>query len=503
MNSPPKRGWARPQSERQAAWSARPPPPLWLTLLLAAMAGGMGWGIRGQYGHETGAMIAGLLVSLALAFLFCPDGASLPVARAVALGTIGISLGGSLTYGQTIGLTQDAGLLGNWAALRWGLFGLFIKGAIWIGFAGAFLGMALGGQTYRTRDWAALLGAMWVLYLAGVWLLNEPFDPAHRVLPKIYFSADWRWLPNAELVPRRERWGGLLFAWLGVIVYAGRMRRDGLAWRLALWGALAGGLGFSLGQGVQAFHAWNDEFFRNGLWGRIDPLINWWNAMEIVFGSIWGAVLALGLWLNRRLIQLPHEPVPVTLSPRVEGALVCAHITLLLGWTFLSPAPFEALLDTAIPAAMIPLLAVTAGRYWPYLMALPLVALPIAGKTLRQLCYVELQLPVPAGWGLYVAIPLVLTTAAAICAARHANERDRARRFTRWALLGTTWLYFSLNFAFFHFPWPWTAWTTRTPSAVVFALCTAGITWVTLTRKGGWEATETPATQPAGSLRAT
>ncbi len=35
------------------------------TMMLGAFAGGMGWGIRGQYGHETGAMIAGLLLSLA------------------------------------------------------------------------------------------------------------------------------------------------------------------------------------------------------------------------------------------------------------------------------------------------------------------------------------------------------------------------------------------------------------------------------------------------------
>ena len=41
-----------------------------------------------------------------------------------------------MTYGQTIGLTQDEALIGNWAALRWGLLGLFIKGAVWIGFAG-------------------------------------------------------------------------------------------------------------------------------------------------------------------------------------------------------------------------------------------------------------------------------------------------------------------------------------------------------------------------------
>ena len=47
-------------------------PPLWQAILLTAMAGGMGWGIRGQYGHETGAMIAGALISLVLVRLFCP-----------------------------------------------------------------------------------------------------------------------------------------------------------------------------------------------------------------------------------------------------------------------------------------------------------------------------------------------------------------------------------------------------------------------------------------------
>ena len=35
-------------------------------MLFTALAGGMGWGIRGQYGHETGAMLAGLLVALVL-----------------------------------------------------------------------------------------------------------------------------------------------------------------------------------------------------------------------------------------------------------------------------------------------------------------------------------------------------------------------------------------------------------------------------------------------------
>ena len=88
-------------------------------MLTTAMAGGMGWGIRGQYGHETGAMVAGVLVSLNLVFLFCPGNTSIHVIRAAALGTIAMGFGGSMTYGQTVGLTHDASLVGNWASLRW------------------------------------------------------------------------------------------------------------------------------------------------------------------------------------------------------------------------------------------------------------------------------------------------------------------------------------------------------------------------------------------------
>ena len=48
--------------------------PLWKPILFTAMAGGTGWGIRGQYGHENGAMIAGALVSDRV-FSFCTKNA--------------------------------------------------------------------------------------------------------------------------------------------------------------------------------------------------------------------------------------------------------------------------------------------------------------------------------------------------------------------------------------------------------------------------------------------
>lgn len=450
-------------------------PPLWLAMLLTAMAGGLGWGIRGQYGHETGAMIAGLLVGLVLVFLFCPQGTSLSAARAVALATVAISFGGSMTYGQTVGLTHDAPLVGNWAALRWGLLGLFIKGGIWIGFAGVFLGMGLSGRRYRPRDLALLLGAMAVLLWLGMFWLNEPFDPAHRVLPRIYFSDDWRWEPGADLKPRRERWGGLLLALAGALVYAGWLRRDRLARNLGLWGVLGGGVGFSLGQCVQAFHAWNLELFRSGWLAKVDPVINWWNMMETSFGAIFGAVLALGLWLNRGRITLPAEPEPVSLSPTAEGGLVLLHAAALIAWSFFSVSAFEAVADFALTMGAIPILAVAAGRYWPYLLTLPMVALPIAGKTLRQLCYQEGRIAETPGWIWYGILPVLATTVAAVVFARRTLKADGARVFTRWALLGTTWLYFGLNFAFFHFPWPWEAWTSRTANGIIYTLCAVGL----------------------------
>ncbi len=75
----------------------------WVAMLFTALAGGLGWGIRGQYGHETGAMLAGLLVALVLVYLFGYQLSSLSAARAVALATVAIGFGGSMTYGQTLG----------------------------------------------------------------------------------------------------------------------------------------------------------------------------------------------------------------------------------------------------------------------------------------------------------------------------------------------------------------------------------------------------------------
>ncbi|MCL4787742.1 MAG: hypothetical protein KJ070_13265 [Verrucomicrobia bacterium] len=480
--------------------ATHPAPPLWQPVVLAALAGGMGWGIRGQYGHETGAMIAGLLVSLVLVFLMCPHAALLPAARAVAFGTIAIGIGGSMTYGQTIGLTQIPALIGNWQAWSWGMLGLAIKGAVWIGFAGLFLGMGLGGTRHSWRDMLLLLFGMFVLYGLGWWLLNQPFDPANKVLPRVYFSASWHWQPEAgpELKPRPEVWGGLLFALLGAWVWAGWVRRDRLARNLALWGML-GGIGFPLGQCLQSFHAWNREMFTSGLWAQL-PAMNWWNWMETTFGAVMGACLGLGLWLNRRLIGELKEPVAASFNSAIEWLLIGIHVTLLIIGEFTEIAWANTLYDPGLIIAFIPLIAVAGGRWWPFMLALPITLVPIAGKTIRDLVYEHHVIGPVAGWTLYVIVPVLVTTAAAIWFARQSGSGFGGREFTRRVLLLNAWLYFGLNFAFFRFPWPWEKWTGRTPNALAFAICVVGLTIACLTLGRRGQQSQSPRAAEAAPL---
>jgi hypothetical protein len=58
----------------------------------------------------------------------------------------------------------------------------------------------------------------------------------------------------------------------------------------------------------------------------------------------------------------------------------------------------------------------------------------------------------------------------------YGQRRLPALEFARTALLINTWTYFSLNFAFARYPWPWQPWTPRTPNAIIFFVCAIGLT---------------------------
>ncbi|MCC6508849.1 MAG: hypothetical protein IT423_07065 [Pirellulaceae bacterium] len=481
---------------------------LWI-ILCGALAGGMGWGIRGQYGHETGAMMAGLLVSSVIAVGYLRHMPSLFVARAMALATIAIGIGGSMTYGQTVGLTHDPAMVGNWSALRWGMLGLAVKGAIWIGFSGLLLGHALSGRLLSPLKMIGCLAGMWGLYQLGLWLINQPFDPTRRLLPEFYFSADWHWRPDAgpELKPRREVWGGLglalVLSTLALRVYNG----DRLALRMAGWGMLGGGIGFPAGQCFQAYHAWNLEAIRGGSWQALDRVMNWWNVMETTYGCVMGACLLIGIALNRKLIAgysekdtasdsldesyssmhgtSPVEPTmkvswpPLVMIVWLEGLLLALHLSLLVSSEFIAGSSVGWYSDGLIMAA-IPLFAVSVGRFWPYFLLLPVTAIPIAGKTFREMVFKTPTVSMPVGIVVFLMIPIGLTVLLAWWWSRPSQQSRSAARFAPWLLLVVTWMYFGLNFAFFQFPFPWNAWTTRTPNAIFYFIAACCLTTLSL-----------------------
>ena len=463
-------------------------PPLWLVLLATSAAGAMGWGIRGQYGHETGAMVPGVLVALTLVFLFQPNATSLQAARAVALTAVAFGFGGSMTYGQTVGLTHDHDIVEKLAirgaAFRWGMLGLFIKGGIWIGFAGAFLGIGLGGKRYRPLEMLAILAGMIVLMLIGIKLINRPFDPSERVLPTIYFSDDWHWEPEkVDMQPRPEKWGGVLLAPLGLTIYTGWKKRDSLARNMALAGFLAGGFGFTIGQSVQASWQWYPQWYKTGLAHSLTQSFNWWNMMETTFGLVLGFGLGLGLWLNRHRIAPGKTEQEAEIPVPIEWVLMLVHVAALLSCNFLSYDTFDSVADLALTMGVIPIVCVLGGRYWPYMMALPILALPIAGKTLRAMCYHggDNAYPMLLGWIYFAIIPLGIMLCAAYC---HANWRlhgQTGRSFLIQALLLSTWIYLGLNFVFFGYPWPWEPSGGRSPNAAIFNLCAVILTLTALT----------------------
>lgn len=461
-------------------------PLLLAAVLLTALAAGTGWGIRGQYGHETGAMIAGTLASLTLVLLFIPNALSLNGARAAAMMAAAIGIGGSMTYGQTVGLSHDHEIIGNVGAWRWGMLGLFLKGGVWIGFGGFFLGIGLGGKRYRPLEMTLMLAGAVGLYALGLWLINSPFDPNNKRLPFLYFSDHWQFEPEkfaaGEMKPRWETFGGYWMALIGLALYARLVRGDRLALRMAIVGIIAGGLGFSGGQCTQSAHAWHPEWFQKdgvlGFGASVFNRFNWWNVMETTFGVIWGAIMGFGLWLNRHLIDVSEDDDYVSLAAPAELVLACMYVMFVLvgdfGYLnpdrlpvyrpeFASTHTFEFLsywyVEIGIVIAAIPLIGIAGGRMWPYMMLLVLIATPICGKTLRAVGFNPDNLWYPGlAWFCLVQMPLAWGIVIAAWLIQQC-QRHRTSTFAAITLIFTSVLYFSLNSVF------WNAWPLGPPKA--------------------------------------
>jgi hypothetical protein len=299
-------------------------------LLLVGLAHSIGWGIRGNFGHEYGAMIPGALSALALCIALPWSFLRERAALVGFAGAIGWSFGGSMSYGQLIGMTAADTLPHS----AYGFAMLGVIGFLWALVGGAAVGLAVSRPVARV---AAFVPPLLCVFVAWAALdAVTAFVPEANLDRLSWWDTDWLGVLVALLAivayrefARRDEAGGLML-WMAVGWWAGFLlltvilglhmtppRSDNwagsvgmgvalVAWllrrherevlRAALVTGVAGGLGFMTGQGIANM-------------GRaVVPDLNWWSVMEQSFGFIAGAGLLLAMRTLVARTPAPAEP---------------------------------------------------------------------------------------------------------------------------------------------------------------------------------------------------
>ena len=198
--------------------------------LATSLSLSVGWGIRGNFGHEYGAMIPGALAAMAAALLSGREDWWQRIGYFAFFGALGWSFGGSISYMQVIGFTHS----GDSVSVAYGFACLFVIGFLWAAMGGA--GTALPACLNREQlteffiPLSAVFGAWWLQDLVIGWF--HATDPAFRHADPLYwFDTDWL---------------GALVAIVAVLITAIPRRRFDSASSLILHMAVGWWIGFLL-----------------------------------------------------------------------------------------------------------------------------------------------------------------------------------------------------------------------------------------------------------------
>ncbi len=324
-------------------------------MTLASLSMAYGWGWRGDYGHELGAMLPGALVAMAICIASGRRDWRARFMGAGLFGALGWSFGGSMSYGIVLGYTRH---IDFWNVL-YGFSSIFIIGSLWGAAGGAFLGMAL---TEKRRVLNTYIVPM--LLIAGMWAFIDYSGIATWCSRNFFFSVydvDWVAALSALLVsgmylvfrrnstgaalfanlsagwilgfiiltvffglrmtpPRSDNWAGMIGLVAALFLYLKR-RGNRAGFFMGSYGALYGGLGFSCGA----------LFLTLGAVSGIP--IDWWKIMEKFFGLVmgFGIAAAAGRFIEHGL-EAPEEGG----NTSALNVFSYASLFLLILWTVLS-----------------------------------------------------------------------------------------------------------------------------------------------------------------------
>ena len=296
-----------------------------IDILFVALAMSLGWGIRGNYGHEYGAMIPGVLGALAVCLVSGRKDWHSRFAWFGLFGALGWAFGGQMSYGIIIGYTRSL----DFTTLVYGFGALFLEGLVWGGIGAGVLALVIllprdkikeiifpflmiilvwmivdriqiriygeiepDALNYFDTDWIATVGALLALILTLV--IKRKITYAISFLLHLTIG----WLLSVCLFvsvlgwhlspPRSDNWAGALGVLLGLTLFFIR-RKEWAALYASLIVGLFSGLGFSTGQ----------LFAVLGTATGIN--IDWWKVMEQTFGLFAGIGMGIGFMRLRHV----------------------------------------------------------------------------------------------------------------------------------------------------------------------------------------------------------
>ncbi len=170
-------------------------------LLTVGLLFSIGWGIRGNFGHETGAMFPGVLGGLGACLLSQRTDWHRRVIFFALFGMLGWAFGGSISYMMVISYTHS----GHSATQWFGYVGLFFIGFLWAALGGGATAVAAAFSWDQLRSLLKPLACVlfvWILIYFGleplqqrleIWLAGSTaYDSMSRQEHPFYWlDTDW------------------------------------------------------------------------------------------------------------------------------------------------------------------------------------------------------------------------------------------------------------------------------------------------------------------------
>jgi hypothetical protein len=226
--------------------------------LVAALAFGTAWAVRGKFGHEQGAAWAGAIGAMGLILVARRADWYNRIFEISLACAFGWGLGGMISYGAVVGYARADDFIN----VYYGLLMLFVIGSLYGFLGGGLFALSLTNTREQRVPWAVLISEM-----VAFGLLSYGF---------IVNQLGWLMTP-----PRSELWAACLGACIPVGWYAVRTNKRNVL-RVAVWSALGAGWGFAFGNFLQVMvHSVN--FPMSG-----------WNIMEYSIGFFGGLGMSYG-----------------------------------------------------------------------------------------------------------------------------------------------------------------------------------------------------------------